>query len=126
PIVAVSGEGLEQLKQGVTQLRRGELSGGFALAHDEAVEQALSDLDPLMLDQHKTAKRRWLLLKMLEGDSFALDQADDALTQKVAEWQQAIEQRAGEETDIHIADSRYGHAHALSQTVLKEQGRVGK
>ncbi|KRT53705.1 Fe(2+) transporter permease subunit FeoB [endosymbiont of Ridgeia piscesae] len=126
PIVAVSGEGLEQLKQGVTQLRRGELSGGFALAHDEAVEQALSDLDPLMHGQHKTAKRRWLLLKMLEGDSFALDQADDALKQKVAEWQQAIEQRAGEETDIHIADSRYGHAHALSQTVLKEQGRVGK
>jgi len=37
-----------------------------------------------------------------------------------------IEERAGEEADIHIADSRFNHAHALAQTVIQEKGKAGK
>jgi ferrous iron transport protein B len=44
----------------------------------------------------------------------------------VAHWQQTIESRTGEEADIYIADARYGHAHALAQKSIKEQGRVGR
>ena len=45
---------------------------------------------------------------------------------EVAKWQMAIEERAGEDADIHIADSRFSHAHTLAQTVISEKGKVGK
>jgi ferrous iron transport protein B len=126
PIVAVTGEGLIKLKSAVQDLAAGTASGGFALAQDEVVEQAISDMEPLMAKEQDVAKRRWLLLKMLEDDEFALDHANSALLAKVQQWRQAIGDRTDEEPDIHIADTRYGHAHALAQTVVRERRRVGK
>jgi ferrous iron transport protein B len=37
-----------------------------------------------------------------------------------------IEDRSGEDADIHIADTRFGHAHALAHRVIRERGRAGK
>ncbi|QYZ65880.1 MAG: iron transporter FeoB [Gammaproteobacteria bacterium (ex Lamellibrachia satsuma)] len=126
PIVAVTGEGIIKLKGAIQDLASGFASGGFALAQEEVVEQAITEMEPLLQEEPERAKRRWLLLKMLEEDAFALSHANAVLETKVSEWQQAIENRAGEEADIHIADARYGHAHALAQTVVHERGKVGK
>ncbi|MBL3529109.1 MAG: Fe(2+) transporter permease subunit FeoB [gamma proteobacterium endosymbiont of Lamellibrachia anaximandri] len=126
PIVAVTGEGIIKLKAAIQDLASGCVGGGFALAQEEVVEQAITEMEPLLQEEPERAKRRWLLLKMLEEDAFALSHATVALETKVDEWRQAIENRAGEEADIHIADARYGHAHALAQTVVHERGKVGK
>ncbi|MBL3590375.1 MAG: Fe(2+) transporter permease subunit FeoB [gamma proteobacterium endosymbiont of Lamellibrachia anaximandri] len=126
PIVAVTGEGIIKLKGAIQDLASGSVSGGFALAQEEVVEQAITEMEPLLQEEPERAKRRWLLLKMLEEDAFALSHANAVLETKVNEWRQAIENRAGEEADIHIADARYGHAHALAQTVVHERGKVGK
>ena len=126
PIVAVTGEGLIKLKSAMQDLAAGTAPGGFALAQDEVVEQAISDMEPLLAGERDTAKRRWLLLKMLEDDEFALGHASSELEAKVPHWRQAIAHRTNEEPDIHIADTRYGHAHALAQTVVSERRRVGK
>ncbi|MBA1443494.1 MAG: Fe(2+) transporter permease subunit FeoB [Chromatiales bacterium] len=126
PIVAVTGEGIIKLKGAIQDLASGAVSGGFALAQEEVVEQAITEMEPLLQEMPERAKRRWILLKMLEEDAFALSHANDVLETKVNEWQQAIENRAGEEADIHIADARYGHAHALAQTVVHERGKAGK
>ena len=128
PVVAISGEGIEQLKQEILAITCGEQSGGFRLAHDEVVEQAINDLMP-RLEKCSTATTdnlHWLALKLLESDARAKDQCGAAVLDEVAKWQTAIEKRAGEEADIHIADSRFNHAHALAQTVIREKGKVGK
>jgi ferrous iron transport protein B len=126
PIVAVSGEGITKLKASILDLAAGEVSGGFALAQDEVVEQAMLAMEPALVRaaEQTHSQRRWLLLKMLEGDRFALDFADEALLEKVHHWQEVIEDRVDEDPDIHIADTRYGHAHAISQNVSQQQGRV--
>ncbi|MEW8371208.1 MAG: Fe(2+) transporter permease subunit FeoB, partial [Candidatus Thiodiazotropha sp.] len=128
PIVAVSGEGITKLKAAIQDLAAGAVGGGFALAQDEVVEQAISAMEPLLDhdEEQSHSQRRWLLLKMLEGDRFALGFADAALLEQVHHWQQLIEDRVDEEPDIHIADTRYGHAHAISQNVIQQQGRVEK
>jgi ferrous iron transport protein B len=126
PIVAVTGEGLIKLKSAMQDLAAGVVPGGFALAQDEVVEQAINDMEPLLAAEHDAAKRRWLLLKMLEDDEFALSHANGVLLRRVQQWQQAIGDRTNEDPDIHIADTRYGHAHALAQTVVSERNRVGK
>ncbi|MCU7922283.1 MAG: Fe(2+) transporter permease subunit FeoB [Candidatus Thiodiazotropha sp. (ex Dulcina madagascariensis)] len=128
PIVAVTGEGITKLKGAIQDLAAGAVSGGFALAQDEVVEQAIMAMEPLlsMAENQCHSKRRWLLLKMLEEDRFALSHSDEALREQVRHWRYLIEERVDEEADIHIADTRYGHAHAVSQNVTQQRGRVEK
>ncbi len=128
PIVAVSGEGITKLKAAIQDLAANAVTGGFVLAQDEVVEQAITSMEPLLpcSGDYPSAKCRWLLLKMLEGDAFALGKADEALKDQVAHWQHDIQDRVDEEVDIHIADTRYGHAHAISQNVTRMRGRVEK
>ncbi|MCU7813691.1 MAG: Fe(2+) transporter permease subunit FeoB [Candidatus Thiodiazotropha sp. (ex Rostrolucina anterorostrata)] len=128
PIVAVSGEGLTKLKGAIQDLAAGAVSGGFALAQDELVEQAIMAMEPALpvVEKQSHSNRRWLLLKMLEGDRFALDHSDGVLLAQVHHWQEVIEDRVDEDLDIHIADTRYGHAHAISQNVTQQRGRVEK
>jgi ferrous iron transport protein B len=126
PIVAVSGEGLGELKRVIRQVADGEHNAGFELIHEDTVEQAITTLIPMLEGKCERANCRWLVLKLLEGDRSAQQIADDELLARVAEWQQAIEERSGEEADIHIADARYGHAHALANQVINERGKVGR
>ncbi len=128
PIIATSGEGIDKLKQEILAITSGEHSGGFRLAHDEIVEQAIADLMPRLEKCSLAAKENlhWLALKLLESDTNAQEQCGALVLDEVTKWKIAIEERAGEEADIHIADSRFSHAHALAQTVIREKGKVGK
>lgn len=128
PLVAVTGEGITKLMGAIQDLASHAVTGGFVLAQDEPVEQAIAAMEPILprRDEFSPAQRRWLLLKMLEGDAFALGKADEALSAQVAHWRTLIEDRVDEEVDIHIADTRFGHAHAISQNVTRRRGRVKK
>jgi ferrous iron transport protein B len=125
PLVATSGEGKAELKARMLAVASQQENGGFPLAHDEVVEQALLDLESYLppVDQ---VNRRWLSLKLLESDEHAMGQMPDQLMERVNHWRKVIEDRNGEEPDILITDSRFGHAHALAQTVIKEKGKLGK
>ncbi|MEJ2611675.1 MAG: Fe(2+) transporter permease subunit FeoB [Candidatus Thiodiazotropha sp.] len=128
PIVAVSGEGITKLKGAIQDLAAGMVNGGFALAQDELVEQAISDLEPSLQlpDNRHQSQRRWLLLKMLEGDSFALNYADETLHERLHHWWKVIEDRIDDEVDIYIADTRFSHAHSIAHNVTRKQGRFEK
>ena len=128
PVVAINGEGIDSLKAEILVVAAGEHSGGFRLAHDEIVEQAITALTPqLNLCSHASSSNlHWLALKLLESDTHTTRQCDDSILAEVKKWQNAIEERAGEEADVHIADSRFNHAHTLAQIVINEKGKVGK
>ncbi len=128
PVVATSGEGMDILKREIIAITSGEHSGGFRLAHDEIVEQAITDLIP-RLEKCSIATKdnlHWLALKLLESDDNAQEQCGASVLDEVARWKSVIEERAGEDADIHIADSRFSHAHSLAQTVINEKGKIGK
>ena len=126
PVVAVSGEGLSELKARIVSVALGQQSGGFPLAHEETVEQAIAELMPRLEGCCDRANGRWLALKLLEGDAFATTQVSSEVHSRIQKWRAAIQIRCGEEADLHIADYRYGHAHALAQQVTHQQGRVGR
>ena len=123
PIVAVTGEGTTELKARMLAVADGQQQGGFPLALDEVVEQAVADLEAA-LGEHPPANRRWLAIKLIEGDEAASRQAPAGIDERLADWRQQIANRAGEDADILIADTRYGHAHALAQTVVRSRGKV--
>ncbi len=125
PVVAVSGEGLDQLKQELQRAFSAPVHG-YTLAHDEVVEQAVSRLREQLPDSIDRINKHWLALKMLEGDDFALQYADDAIQAEVDKLVHCIADRAGEDPDMLIADTRYSHAHAIAQQAQKEAGKLGK
>lgn len=125
PVVAINGEGVESLLLQTAAVTTGDASGGYRLAHEECVEQAISELLPLIEDQNHNNKH-WLALKLLEGESDTHGIIDVVPRERLNYWRQYIQQRADEDADIYIADTRYSHAHSLAQSVIREKGRVGR
>ena len=123
PIVATTGEGTTELKARMLAVANGQESGGFSLALDEVVEQAVTDLAPEIGDQ-PSANLRWLAIKALENIDASATEHSPVLQEKLNHWQEQISARAGEDADILIADTRYGHAHTLAQTVTRHKGKI--
>ncbi len=126
PIVATSGEGLDELKRQIRLIADKPPTAGFQVAHEDTVEQAIAELQPALEANANQAGCRWLALKLLEGDVYALSLVGEEVIPQMELWRKRIEDRAGEEAGIHIADARYGHAHALAQRVISEKGKVGR
>jgi ferrous iron transport protein B len=124
PVVAVTKEGITELSARSLAVAQGRESGGFALAQEECVEQAVADLAKGFTAADGNA--HWLALKLLEGDPVAEAAAGADLRGAAAQWRHAITERSGEDADIHIADTRFGHAHALARSVSRQQGRAGR
>ncbi len=126
-IVAVSGKGVNDLKQAALKVIGDHRQGGFTLTMDAEVEAAIADIRPQLPDESHTYNTYWIALKLLEGDySVCHHTPSDELKQLVQKWQQHILNITDESTDIYIADSRFGHAHAISQLVVKVKGKVHK
>ena len=126
PIVATKERGLDALKEAILEVVAGKRTAGYRLAHEEVVEQAIADLEDSIECDRERCVKHWLALKMLEGSESVLQQADDALREKVRRWRKTIRDRSGEDADIHIASSRFSHAHALARAVIRERGKLDK
>ncbi len=122
PIVATTGEGTTELKARMLAVADKQQGGGFPLALDEVVEQAVADMEELLIDL-PAENRRWLTIKLLESDH-SDSGLEDTAHEKIAYWREQIQQRAGEDADILIADTRFGHAHAMVQSVMRIHGKI--
>lgn len=126
-IIAVSGKGIDTLKQAVSQVVEGKNQGGFTLTMDAEIEAAIADIRPQLPTESHDYNTYWIALKLLEGDSSVCAKLpSESLTQLISRWQLHINNITGESCDIYIADSRFGHAHAISQLVVKVKGKVHK
>ncbi len=125
PVVAVSGQGIEQLKAGIASTAASRHQAGLSLTHCEAVEEAIADLQPMLTTHPSDVDPRWLTLKVLEDDPYAQSAVAAEVSAQASVWRTEVEARVGEETDICIADGRYGHAHALAQRVCKRTNPSG-
>jgi ferrous iron transport protein B len=134
PVVAVTKEGVTELNARALAVASGKERGGFPLAQEECVDQAVAELAPALAKQDGDTNARWLALKLLEGDpaveALIANSDDERLRERaeqwVQHWRKAIAERSGEDTDIHIADTRFGHAHALAGRVMHQRQRAGR
>ncbi len=124
-IVAVSGRGIPELKQALTDVIDNGTDSGFILTMDTEVEAAIADVRQHLLPAEHEYNTHWLALKLLEGDNSIEQEPTDASTlELIVRWQKHIQNIYGETIDVFIADSRYGHAHAITQLVVKVKGKV--
>jgi len=126
PVVAVTGEGMEQLKSLITTLLHETGDTSFQVTHEATVEQAITELTAALGNISDRANQRWLALKLLEGDDHACKLAGSEIAPLVEKWRMVIATRGGEEADIYIADARYGHAHVLAHNCLKQTKKLDR
>lgn len=126
PIVAVNREGLAELQARLLAVAEGREPAGLTLGQGDCVEEAIADLLPHLEGTQDHANARWLALKLLESDPIAEQTAGPEAGARAARCRHQVAQRAGEDADIHIADTRFGHAHTLAQSVTRAQRRVGR
>ena len=125
PLVATEHRGIEQLGRTIVALTESGRGEGTPLAHSEPVEEAVSELEPLVASVADGIDSRWLSLKLLEGDSPACEIAGPTMAPVAAEAARDIERRAGRSPDILIAEERLAHAHALADLVVHRHTAPG-
>jgi len=124
-VVAVSGQGIAELKQALIQVAENPQRGGFNLGLDSEIETAIAEIRQHLTGSDQADNTYWLALKLLEGDQGIEQQVTaEATLDLVARWQRHIQDISGESADVFIADSRYGHAHAMTQLVVQVRGKV--
>ncbi len=124
PIVAVTKEGLTELQARVLAVADAREPAGRPLGHGDCVEQAITEILPELGAGPGDENARWLALKLLESDPMAEKGAGAAILDLVEHWRERIRERAGQDTDLHIADTRFGHAHALARRVVRGRGQT--
>ena len=123
PIVATTGEGLSELKARMLDVINNNPDSGYSLAFDETIEAAISRLSSMM-PAHNPRNQRWLAIKLLEEDSEVLAQLEPRVVERAVTCRQDIREISNEDPDVLIADSRFGHAHALFQTVVSHRYKI--
>jgi ferrous iron transport protein B len=124
PIVAARKRGIETLKDAVVAAAGLPRSGGLDLVYPAAVERAVDELAPHL--DAAVDRRRWLALRLLEGDAEALAAAPAAARERLALLKARVEEEAGDEPDILIAAGRYAWVHGVVAAVLTRSGEVGR
>jgi len=126
PIVAVTGEGLDELRERIVAILGRSHQCTFQVVHDDLVETALADLRPMLAGDERHPNPRWSALKLLEGNVHATATATPELLERARHWRHVIAERSGEDADMHIADARFNHAHAIAGQVIRHKGRAGR
>ena len=123
PIVAARKQGIEALKDAVVAAVAAPRASAHDLAYPAAIEQAVAELTTLL--DVPPERRRWLALRLLEGDAEALRLAPAEAAARLPAIAARAEEEAGEEPDILIAAGRYAWVHGIVEAVLTRTGEVG-
>ncbi|MBT8440506.1 MAG: Fe(2+) transporter permease subunit FeoB [Gammaproteobacteria bacterium] len=123
PVVATTGEGISELKARMLDVILHKLDAGYSLAFDDAIETSIARLSELIKDDN-AQNRRWLAIKLLEEDNDSTTDVAADVQQQAIECRQNISAITDEDADVLIADSRFGHAHVLAQSVQKNRFKI--
>ena len=108
PVVASRGEGVDALKRTMAQAADARALPEAAPRFDPVVERALDAISARLPESRLDA--RWQVLQMLDGDERRISALPPELAMEVRETTAAVEEEAGEDLDILLADRRYRFA----------------
>ena len=117
PISASAKEGITALKKAINLAAANNSIPTIKIRYAIALEHAIEQLSPLVLESasRNQCDQRWLAVRLLEGDTLAIDMADKNVLPAVAELQRQVEIETGDEIDILAADARYGLVNEITK-----------
>lgn len=128
PIVASKKKGIEQLKEEIIQQSKLKKPSRTKVAYDTMVEEAIVDIEKKteFLARDNSVDSRWLSIKLLESDELAKEITANKYQDFVQDKIMKIAKHTGMETDIVVADGRYGFINGLSKDVVHKDSMLRK
>ncbi|MFG1281721.1 Fe(2+) transporter permease subunit FeoB [Xanthobacter autotrophicus] len=117
-LVATRGTGVAALKGFIADLADRPRPPEVEPRYGAAIEEGIAAIAEKLSDAG-IARPRWRALKLIEGDALTTGDTSGALEADVAEVRAKVEAAAGEDTDIVVADARFGFITAIVERVLK-------
>ncbi len=121
PVVASRKTGIEELRAAVDLISQTQHKPGTRVAYEKDIEKVIQSLEVSLGDValSKKVSARWLAIKLLEKDHLAMEVLgpDKALLPDLGDELKKVERIVGEDTDMIIADGRYGFIHGLARDV---------
>jgi len=130
PLVASKKRGMEELRTAICNISKTHDKPNTKVAYEKDIEKVIRSLEISLGDiaLSKKVSARWLAVKLLEKDDLALELigADKALLPDVQGELKKVERIVGEDTDMIIADGRYGFIHGLARDVTAGSDKMRK
>ena len=130
PLVASKKRGMEELRTAICNISKTHDKPNTKVAYEKDIEKVIRSLEISLGDiaLSKKVSARWLAVKLLEKDDLALELigADKALLPDVQGELKKVERIVGEDTDMIIADGRYGFIHGLARDVTAGSDKLRK
>jgi ferrous iron transport protein B len=128
PVAAAKRTGLTQLKKAVHHCAEQNPVSEADVVYPVGIQEAATSLALRVRDlaAQKHLKADWLAMKLLEDDPEFVALLDSATAAELAELQQKISTQLDEDTDIAIADARYGFINWLTAGAVTHATKVGK
>jgi ferrous iron transport protein B len=130
PLVASKKKGVDELQSAICDISKTGHKPGVRVAYEKDIEKVLQTLEISLGDVALTKKvsPRWLAIKLLEKDDLAkeLIGADEALLPDLDQQIKKVERMVGEDSDMIIADGRYGFIHGLARDVTAGSDKLRK
>ncbi len=126
PTVARTGEGVGALRSAAAAQAREKSVSTAKVEYPQEVEQAISALVEAVAEkaQRRELDARWVAIKLLEDDPMALEVAGESVSQIVEHGKRKIEIGLGDDSDIAVADGRYGFIHGITQAAVWRPGQA--
>jgi ferrous iron transport protein B len=130
PIVASKKKGIEELRETICSISKSHHRPEVRVAYEKDIEKVIRSLEISLGDValSKKVSARWLAVKLLEKDELAMDilGSDKALLPDLQNELRKVERIVGEDTDMIIADGRYGFIHGLARDVTAGSDKMRK
>ncbi|MCD4819494.1 MAG: Fe(2+) transporter permease subunit FeoB [Candidatus Cloacimonetes bacterium] len=130
-VIAMIGHkksGLEELKDAINEKAVIHKISKTQVLYDSVVEDSIKIIQAQareIADKEKV-DARWLAIKLLELDELAEQMTENAFDDLIEEQSKGIERHTGDETDIVIADGRYGFINGLVHDVVHKDNQMRK
>ena len=126
PLVATKYQGVENLKSKILHSLKNPLVPSLDVTYDSDLESAIGQLMPLLESaaQQHHCDARWLALKLLEEDNFALRLIDTIDTREIDQLRLQVEESHGDDIDIAVADGRYSFVNSVVQASVRKSARL--
>ncbi|MGQ3672424.1 Fe(2+) transporter permease subunit FeoB [Xanthobacter sp. TB0136] len=116
-LVAARGTGIEKLKTYVARLTADPHPPKVEPQYGQVIEACVKDV-AAKLEPLGVAQPRWRALKLIEGDALTTQETEAGLEPVVKTARETVSETEGEDTDIVVADARFGFITAIVDSVL--------
>lgn len=117
---AVKKKGIAELKSAVISMEENKPQATMVpFAYPAAFERAIDDMFQRFYSDLPRPQARVKVLRLFEDDAVELNKASDQAKLVLSNWQNNLYEALGHETDILVADSRYGFIGDLIKASIK-------